>query len=501
MNFERGIHPLTMVVGLISTLQRFAILIIIVVFNRVRNLNDPVAAENNVFEFMIIGIGGLSIVGLFVNYLVTRFGVENNQFYLRSGWLQKQDRRIPLDRIQSVDIQRDFIPKLLGLAAIKIDTGAHEKGSEVRLQYVSSEDADEIVRRLSRGTSNTTGVEFQPPVDTRPIWKTSFQELLTAGATENRALVMAAAVLGIMFESERFGFKSQDLIQKVLGTFDPAKATQQTWVAGGLLAFAILVLGWIVSMGSTVIRWHGFKIIADQGKLIRTFGLLNEHRTTLVVRRVQTVELRSSLIRRFVGLWEVHVRTAGQKLGEERDGDGRNAVTGAFVPIVDREELPLCINMVLPGFDYVRLRIERTSPKMALRVAIATCWFWLAVSTGLVVGLGQKYAWTFAFAVVFSAALGFWRSRVCGYGRVRDVLAVRDGLSMLRTGLIPDSKLQSVTLRSDPIDRLFGLVNIGYTTAGMRGHISCLDKEKGLALYEDLCSRMNASGDWHPDGV
>ncbi|MEQ1933993.1 MAG: PH domain-containing protein, partial [Fimbriimonadaceae bacterium] len=298
-----------------------------------------------------------------------------------------------------------------------------------------------------------------------------------------------------------FGFKSQDLIQKVFGEIDPAKATQQTWVAGGLFAFAVLILGWIVSMASTVIRWHGFKIVADQGKLIRTFGLLNEHRTTLVVRRVQTVELRSTLLRRIVGLWEVHVRTAGQKLGEERDGDGRQAVTGAFVPIVDREELPLCINMVLPGFDYVRLRIERTSRKMALRVAIASAWFWLAVSGGLVYGLGQKYLWTFAVAIVLSAVLGYWRARVSGYGRVRDVLAVRDGLSMLRTGLVPDSKLQSVTLRSDPIDRLLGLVNIGYTTAGLRGHISCLDREKGLALYEDLCSRMNASGDWHPDGV
>jgi membrane protein YdbS with pleckstrin-like domain len=138
---------------------------------------------------------------------------------------------------------------------------------------------------------------------------------------------------------------------------------------------------------------------------------------------------------------------------------------------------------------------------MALRVAIASAWFWLAVSGGVVASFGPKFAWTFVVAILLSSVLGVWRSRVCGYGRVRDVFVARDGMSLLRTGLIPDSKLQSVTLRSDPIDRLFGLVNIGFTTAGMKGHVSCLDKEKGYALYEDLCSRMNASGDWHPDGV
>lgn len=88
---------------------------------------------------LIVGFSWLS--WRFSTFRITREAVES-----RRGVLFRQHRRAPLERIQSVNLQRSLLARVLGLTQVDVQTAG--QGGKVDLQYLGHRDAKQVREQI-----------------------------------------------------------------------------------------------------------------------------------------------------------------------------------------------------------------------------------------------------------------------------------------------------------------------------------------------------------------
>lgn len=142
----RRLHPATMLVAIGPALRgvlfQLGPILLVGLFRGERKPGDAV-------ELFLAAIGGLTALSSISTYLTSRFGIVEETFVFRTGWIFRKDRQLPLDQIQSVNIRRTPLMRLLKVASLGIETAAGA-GAEVSLTVLSEEDAEALRRELSR---------------------------------------------------------------------------------------------------------------------------------------------------------------------------------------------------------------------------------------------------------------------------------------------------------------------------------------------------------------
>src|SRR5207245_2742016 len=72
------------------------------------------------------GVVGLAALAGVVTWLVTRWRVEGGTLRVESGLLRRQSQRLPLSRVQAIDIIRPGLARALGLAEVRLRTAGQE---------------------------------------------------------------------------------------------------------------------------------------------------------------------------------------------------------------------------------------------------------------------------------------------------------------------------------------------------------------------------------------
>src|SRR4051812_30455320 len=98
-----------------------------------------------------LGIGATvaTVVGI-VRWKTTLWRVTPTDIGRRSGVLSREERRVPVTRIQSVDAIRGPLQRVLGVETLQIETGVGGRHAEIVLTAVTPEEAA-MLRRLAGG--------------------------------------------------------------------------------------------------------------------------------------------------------------------------------------------------------------------------------------------------------------------------------------------------------------------------------------------------------------
>jgi membrane protein YdbS with pleckstrin-like domain len=103
--------------------------------------------------------GGGVVVGVvvtpLVRYRVHRWESTESAVYTQSGWLTLERRIAPMSRVQTVDVERGAIARLLGLATVTVTTAS--AAGPVRIEGIESATADRLVAELARRTADGAG--------------------------------------------------------------------------------------------------------------------------------------------------------------------------------------------------------------------------------------------------------------------------------------------------------------------------------------------------------
>jgi putative membrane protein len=407
----------------------------------------------------------LGLVHAVVRYLTFQYRLTDEELVTTEGVLHRQERRIPIDRIQDLSFESTLLRRVLQLVVVQVET-ASGQGAEARLDSLSRGDAArlrEVLFRL-RGRAGAAGAGEEAPAP-RVLFRSTGGELALLGFTNNRVGASLLMVLGLFEFAEQLGL--EDAFQGVLGgVVDRLSAFGTTWTVlfFAAILFLVMLAGWLVAIAASLVMFHRFELSERDGVLYRRFGLITTRAQSLPRRKIQRITLEASPLRRLFGTAVVRADSAGAGAQEAQRGSNQ-VERDILVPLTAAARARALIAWVLPGLDPSHLAWRRVSPKVVVRVGLK------GLILGLL-GLGAGLptvgwpAWLALGAPVLAVAVGVLLFANLAYARAPGHLAFRHGLLGQYLAFVPVRKVQGAVLRAGPIERLFGLAHVTVFVAG-----------------------------------
>lgn len=471
------LHPLTLVAGPFRILGAWAVpLLVALVFGLGRE------GGLGGLGFVLLAVG-LAIARQLIEILRLQWWVEGDSVELRTGFLRVERRSLPLDRIHNVDVVEPLVARLVGLAEVRIESAA-SGATDITLRYIPVDDALAVRDRLAGRPPTADAGEPETPAAGEVLVETPLSELLVAGATSNRIGALAAAVGAagaVLFEA---GLDPEDLVEETIRLV-PLGIT-----VGALLVLAAVIVGWVVSIAESVLRFAGFTLVLDGDEARRSHGLLTRASGRIPLPRVQTVRVEQPLLRRWLGRATILADTAGSLVA------GTSSGTGVVTPIVAVERIPELVSIVLrrPGTD-----AEGLTPvsRLAIRRGFVRAMVPATVITGALAVIVSPW-WLTALAG-WAAPAWMWAYRrweAIGYRMDADLIVVRSGVFTRRIWFIPTAKVQSVAVVRTPFQRRLGLASLRIDSAATAdGVVTVIDLTRTTAqeMARRLAERSSAT--------
>ncbi|WP_435153099.1 PH domain-containing protein [Haladaptatus sp. DFWS20] len=247
------------------------------------------------------------------------------------------------------------------------------------------------------------------------------------------------------------------------------------------IAFVLVVAGLLVAGLWELTYYRRFEYMLTDNSLDIDSGVISRRRREIPLRRIQNVDIRRNVVQRFLGIASVGFETAG---GGETEANLR------FVAYEEARRLQREIQRRKRGAEerdegdgeiQPDLLYEISSPELLLLSAISIeprvfglVFFVVPFLTsandslgGLSVLFGVVQLLVSALVLwVASAMVTFARYYDFTLLRVDDELRYERGLLQRYDGSIPLDKIQTLTLRENPVMRLTGYATLSIETAG-----------------------------------
>ena len=84
----------------------------------------------------------IAAVAGFVSWYFTRFIIDDEELRIETGAIFKKSKKIPFERLQSVDIIQPLAARIFGLAELRLEAGAGD--STTKLRYLTRGQASRL---------------------------------------------------------------------------------------------------------------------------------------------------------------------------------------------------------------------------------------------------------------------------------------------------------------------------------------------------------------------
>ena len=494
------LHPSVLLLRLIDAGRQVAFLVILAIF-------EPR------FLIAVLGLFVLQLTYAVIRYLTLEYTLTQDELRIREGLLHRQERRIPLDRIQDLGFESTILRRALGLVVILVET-ASGRGVEARLDSLSRADAAHLREvllaarlRSPAGGTNTSprdgegdqaaGEDVAPEPEVEwLVHRSSTRELLVRGATDMRLSAFAVTGYAAYELANQLGFVTQ--LAGIAATFrDWLKSLPPVVVVAVLagIIFVVTALSIITSTLGNLVQFHGFQIVLHGDVLQRRYGLLTTRQKTLPRARIQRVTIEQTWLRRLLGFSVIKADSAG---GSRTDGQDTSAGWDVVVPLTRATTAHALLPALLPGIEDTQFAWHRGSSKLVIRTA---------VQGGLLAGIAIAATWwrleasaLFALLLIpIWALLGTLLWRNLGWASGDNFFALQHGIIGKNFACVPTKKVQAVVVRQGIVGQLLGLADLTvYVAGGSPTCIPDLTLSDARRLSFDLSQRaaIAAATDW-----
>ncbi len=340
------------------------------------------------------------------SWWATAFRVTAEEVELWTGVLFRRHRRLPLARLESIDVARPLAARLFGLAQVRLEA-VSDSDSEVRLSYLDYEDAlrlrQELRARTEKAPTPAAGGSTTALLESREVVRVPTNELVL-GTVAGRLVWTLPVMLATLV---------------VLAATGPGAAVAFALGSGAVAALTLVVVGLTEAE-----RLHGFTLREASGRLLISRGLLNELQQVVPIDRIQAVAVVEPLLWRPFSRAKLVVDVAGYRGG----GQEERQQAAVLLPIAAPDIVADVLRRVQPGlrFDQVSLAPAPAAARWRAPVRFRT----------------YSAAWTTDHAIM------------------------RRGLLRRETDIVPHVKVQSLRVVQGPWQRALGLATLHVDTAG-----------------------------------
>ena len=279
----------------------------------------------------LLGVGGFvllcAVIWLVSGIWWRKLGYKltEDEIALRHGAISTSFRSARYERIQAVDVVESIIARLLGLAAVRVET-AGGTSSVIKIEYLSKAKAEELRAELLRRTNGGPAEEPGRPAEEAPaavIPAIPILRTIAAEALRLPTLITALVLGGLLF------------------------------IPGMWTALLPIIVGFVGSVWGLVDSSWKFTALHDvpANALNVSYGLADRRRQTIRISRIHGVRVSQPFLWRRFGWYEVNVSVAGYGA----KGSGKQSGSTRILPVGTREQALELLELIS---DLDRAQIE-----------------------------------------------------------------------------------------------------------------------------------------------
>lgn len=473
MNSEvRRLHPAAMLIGAMKTLRRW------IGFLAAGGAAAIFSGGTQLSVYLVLGavlvVVGSAVWGV-LSWRATRYWISGRAFHLRQGVLQKNERTIPLEHVQSVDTVQGIIQRLFRVVEVRIETAGGGTAEADASLSALDRDAADLLRQELEG-SRPEAAEEEEEAGPTVIRRLGTKDLLVAGATSGQiGVALSLVAIGSQFLDN---FVSERLFERIYESVAPGSI-----LALAAVALAVGLFAWLLAIGGTILSYAGFTLSREGDFLYIKRGLLEKREATIPLARIQAVRIVEGVLRQPFGLALLRVESAGYGTGTEDV-----AVSTTIFPLLPRKEAVELLKEAAPEFA-----IEpelRPLPRRSLRRYVFRSTV-LVLLLAIVAGVQFAFVldsvlmgFSFLPLVIPAALYGWLRYRDAGWEVVEDRLVARSRSLGRTTSIAPRRRLQSRSVVRSPFQRRARLATFRVRVASSGGgtEINVVDLEATSAF-------------------
>ncbi|MGZ5286171.1 MAG: PH domain-containing protein [Flavisolibacter sp.] len=437
--------------------------------------------EGGINRYEVIGIIFLSftIISAVLNFIFFQFYLEEEKLIIKKGWFKKETKVIPLNKIQTANIEQGPLHQLLGVVKLSIDTAGSQK-AEASIDAIHLSMAEDLQKQLLAGKKDTSSDLDEVKEAALPLIRLRTRDLLKLSISANH--------VETFFILLSFGV---GLYENLKDLDNNLFSGLQDWLPGyaifPILALIIFVLVITVTV-STIRIFFGFYDLQvhrnSRGFQIKS-GLTNIKNRIIALPKIQFISWDSNWVRRKLGLWMLEYHVAGGDQLKNRLKVQVPVTNKSFIPLLTEgyHHLPdtkgLSFLNMHPSFITRRILVLGIVPLMVL-LPLAW-WFW-----------GAKALWLLIY--LFIILIASW----CQQKKFR--LWALDELMVIRRGILGEKhiilkwhKMQSVKLSQSIYQRKHGLANVMIYTAAGQIPVQFIPLESAQQLRDFILYKTESS--------
>ncbi|WP_229798164.1 PH domain-containing protein [Planomonospora parontospora] len=478
------------------------------------------------FAWAALGVVG-SVVYSAVRWATFTYQVVGDRLELTRALVSRSVRTVPLERIRGVDVSHPPLHRLLGIAVLRIDTGAGgDEKQEGELDGVTEAEAERLkavllwhararLARRARTAPEPAETGFPDPVATasggaeagggalpafpaadsdassslhHEVGETTPERIFLvvprrwlaygplSGAYLLTPFALVAGAVGAAFQWG--GELGVD--RRVMWS-----AAEWLWGHRPLLIAAVVLLVLLTPVIGVVMyavfNWD-FTLRARDGYLIAERGLLTRRSVSLERRRVRGFELVEGLVERRTGMARAWAIVTG--LGDSQ-------TRGQLLPVVPRA---VALDVVGEGVGPITTGLRAHPPAARRRRLFRAVFPWVVVAAcALAAALTWSGPWWGLVAAALALALlgvplGLDRYRSLGHAYDGSRLSVRSGSLRRSQAVVERRAVVGWTLSQTWFQRRAGLLTVVAGVGAGSGGYAALDvgEEEGVAFVSEV---------------
>ena len=433
---------------------------------------DKGATDELFYVAIMIFILIFTFPAIILNYYFFKFQITENELVINSGIIAKKQKNIPIRRIQNINMEQNFLQRILGLTKVQIET-AGEATAEGVLEFISKKDAEEIINTIKKYQHNynenknstitenlienldVSGSIVKNHDDSAVVlFSMSPIKILQYGMLRFRpvALVFGAWIFSMLQQFMPSYNIEDELIGSNLDFVDSLNTTEL--ILYGVVAVLIIVISsWILDIILTFNKFYGFSLTKDSNKFITNYGLFTKRHITIPLKKLQSIVITTNPIKKIINYYSMGLQTAGMGANPSQ-----NAVA---VPFANKDELTILAQNIR-DFEFPSEFLS-VSKKTIRRAIVKYFMYFLPVVAGLYF-VSNTALWLLLIAplLVWAAVLR-WQYR--GYKIEKSMVFVKQGFWFQKLTIVPIEKIQTLLIKESFFQRRLGLATLHIDTA------------------------------------
>jgi uncharacterized membrane protein YdbT with pleckstrin-like domain len=245
----------------------------------------------------------------------TTYGVNHEHVWIKGGLYWTWERRLPISRIQSIELQATWLDRILDLRSVEFVSGSPEKSiATIKLAAIPTKEAIQIQRIMLAATHAVHAgsvAELNAQIEEVQVATISTSKLIAAGITsfEIRLSFVGALAAFHLFSKSVLKEWRNEFIHWFVTTIERKHALAD------LVDFTLLLLFlfWVLSIITFVATFSRFQLRRVGHLALIEHGLVTRRWRAVLLHRVQAVTFVETPIQEWRNAGSLRIELAGSR--------------------------------------------------------------------------------------------------------------------------------------------------------------------------------------------